>query len=124
MNLNRLYEIATRLRASTPGPWASTYHNRTETWTVTSPSKGGENDTCNDTEFIVVQAKTGSCSDELDNVNFIANSPTDTKDLLAVVKVQREALEELHDHNDSGVTYGNCVACKALEACDQILGNE
>ena len=26
----------------------------------------------------------------------------------------REALEELHDHSDGGVKYGNCLACVTL----------
>lgn len=113
----RLEEIEARLKAATPEPW-SYDSDENEIHADTMQDFGGD----------PVHICEMMGSSRIDNSSFIANAPTDIRDLLAVVKLQRKALKRYicpicrggKDYLESM----KCMkyhSCAAIEACDKIL---
>lgn len=108
--MKRLSEIEGRLKDATPGPWYI-------------DSRG---DIVSKKALTLMPNNTKIVIGDPDYLNehdaeLIANAPTDIRDLLAVVKLQREALEQIKAEDEGFIEKW---ASEALEACDKILGNE
>lgn len=122
----RLEEIEARLAASTPGPWTV---EGDEVLYDLDPYATDEG--ISDCRVMVV--KQHSHVNNADTLQFIANAPTDIADLLAVVKLQREALEEIsksivrpESMTDACLRLGGIEKkCNTIiEAADKILGGD
>ena len=85
---------------ATPGPWDGSYHNRTETWTVTWRKPGldehGEKyDPVNQCENVIVSSQSGHSKDSLDT-EFIAASREAVPVLIECLEMAMKAIEDIH----------------------------
>lgn len=116
--MKRLDGIEDRLAAATPGPWERIEPNADDGDIRVQVYHANKRNVVHDSDSVAWKLK-------IDDATFIANAPGDIRDLLAVVKLQREALEFYGDPESYDLiaiqdTPGN-LARKALETCDKIL---